>query len=71
MLDLLGWRQLDRKRHEQLLRLGPAGGLPTHHPFEQNALVRDVQALADAIKAQAGEVADLRKKLDGVKKLLD
>ena len=36
-----------------------------------NALVRDVQALADAIKSQAGEVADLRKKLDGVKKLLD
>jgi hypothetical protein len=36
-----------------------------------NTLVRDVQALADAIKAQAGEVADLRKKLDGVKKLLD
>ena len=36
-----------------------------------NALVRDVQALADAIKAQAGEVADLRKKLDGARKLLD
>jgi hypothetical protein len=36
-----------------------------------NALVRDVQALANAIKAQAGEVAEMRKKLDGVKKLLD
>ena len=36
-----------------------------------NALVRDVQALANAIKAQADEVAEMRKKLDGVKKLLD
>jgi hypothetical protein len=36
-----------------------------------NALVRDVQALAEAIKSQAGEVAEMRKKLDGVKKLLD
>ena len=34
------------------------------------ALVRNVQALAEAIKAQAGEVSDLRKRLDGVKKLL-
>jgi hypothetical protein len=36
-----------------------------------NALIRDVQALAEAIKSQAGEVAEMRKKLDGVKKLLD
>ncbi|HET7429335.1 MAG TPA: hypothetical protein VFJ66_07770 [Gaiellales bacterium] len=36
-----------------------------------NALVRDVQALANAIKSQADEVAEMRKKLDGVKKLLD
>ena len=35
------------------------------------ALVQNVQALADAVKAQAGEVSDLRKRLDGVKKLLD
>jgi hypothetical protein len=35
------------------------------------ALVQNVQALANAMKAQAGEVAELRKKLDGVKKLLD
>ncbi|HEY0388261.1 MAG TPA: hypothetical protein VGC71_07465 [Gaiellales bacterium] len=35
------------------------------------ALVQNVQALADAMKTQAGEVAELRKKLDGVKKLLD
>jgi len=36
-----------------------------------NALVRDVEALANAIKAQAADVAEMRKKLDGVKKLLD
>ena len=36
-----------------------------------NALVRDVQALANAIKSQADEVAEMRKKLDGLKKLLD
>ncbi len=35
-----------------------------------NALVQNVQALAEAVKAQAGEVRDLRKRLDGVKKLL-
>jgi hypothetical protein len=35
------------------------------------ALVKNVQALADAVKAQASEVSDLRKRLDGVKKLLD
>ncbi len=35
-----------------------------------NALVKNVQALAEAVKAQAGEVSDLRKRLDGVKKLL-
>src|SRR5918912_3014647 len=32
-----------------------------------SALVQNVQALADAMKAQAGEVEDLRKKLDGVR----
>ena len=35
------------------------------------ALVQNVQALAEAVKSQAGEVSDLRKRLDGVKKLLD
>jgi len=35
-----------------------------------DALVRNVQALAEAVKSQAGEVSDLRKRLDGVKKLL-
>jgi hypothetical protein len=33
-------------------------------------LVDDVQALANAIKSQAAEVEDLRKRLDGVRKLL-
>jgi hypothetical protein len=32
--------------------------------------VDDVQALANAIKSQAAEVEDLRKRLDGVRKLL-
>jgi hypothetical protein len=36
-----------------------------------SALVQNVQALAEAVKSQAGEVKDLRKKLDGVKKMLD
>ncbi len=35
-----------------------------------HSLVQNIQALADAVKAQAGEVSDLRKRLDGVKKLL-
>ena len=34
-------------------------------------LVRNVQALADAVKSQAAEVKNLRTRLDGVKKLLD
>jgi hypothetical protein len=33
-------------------------------------LVDDVQALANAMKSQATEVEDLRKRLDGVRKLL-
>jgi hypothetical protein len=33
-------------------------------------LVADVQALANAMKSQATEVEDLRKRLDGVRKLL-
>jgi hypothetical protein len=33
-------------------------------------LVRNVQALADAVKSQAAEVKDLQARLDGVKKLL-
>jgi hypothetical protein len=32
--------------------------------------VDDVQALANAMKSQATEVEDLRKRLDGVRKLL-
>jgi hypothetical protein len=35
------------------------------------SLVQNVQALADAVKSQAREVADLRARLDGVRKLLD
>ena len=35
-----------------------------------HALVQNVQALAEAVKSQAGEVSDLKKRLDGVKKLL-
>jgi hypothetical protein len=35
------------------------------------SLVQNVQALADAVKSQAREVADLRSRLDGVRKLLD
>jgi hypothetical protein len=35
------------------------------------SLVQNVQALADAVKGQAREVADLRARLDGVRKLLD
>jgi hypothetical protein len=35
-----------------------------------HALVQNMQALAEAVKSQAGEVSDLRKRLDGVKKLL-
>jgi hypothetical protein len=35
-----------------------------------HALVQNVQALAEVVKSQAGEVSDLRKRLDGVKKLL-
>jgi hypothetical protein len=36
-----------------------------------SALVQNVQALAEVVKSQAGEVKELRKKLDGVKKMLD
>ena len=35
-----------------------------------HALVQNVQALAEAVKSQAGEVSDLRKRLDGIKKLI-
>jgi hypothetical protein len=35
-----------------------------------HSLVQNIQALAEAVKSQAGEVTDLRKRLDGVKKLL-
>ncbi|HET8805149.1 MAG TPA: hypothetical protein VFM47_01665 [Gaiellales bacterium] len=35
------------------------------------SLVDSVQALAEAVKSQAVEVGEMRKKLDGVKKLLD
>jgi hypothetical protein len=35
------------------------------------SLVQNVQALAEAVKSQAREVADLRSRLDGVRKLLD
>src|SRR4051794_9146447 len=35
------------------------------------SLVQNVQALADAVNSQAREVADLRARLDGVRKLLD
>jgi hypothetical protein len=35
------------------------------------SLVQNVQALAEAGKSQAREVADLRSRLDGVRKLLD
>jgi hypothetical protein len=35
-----------------------------------NELIANVRALADAVKAQSAEVADMRKRLDGVKQLL-
>jgi hypothetical protein len=35
-----------------------------------NELVANVRALADAVKAQSAEVAEMRKRLDGVKQLL-
>src|SRR6478752_5502448 len=35
------------------------------------SLVDSVQALAEAVKSQAAEVGKMRKKLDGVKKMLD
>ena len=35
------------------------------------SLVDSVQALAEAVKSQAAEVGEMRKKLDGVKKMLD
>ena len=35
-----------------------------------HALVQNVQALAESVKSQAGEVSDLRKRLDGIKKLI-
>jgi hypothetical protein len=35
------------------------------------SLVDSVQALAEAVKSQAAEVSEMRKKLDGVKKMLD
>ena len=34
-------------------------------------LAKHAAAIVDAVKAQASEVSDLRKRLDGVKKLLD
>jgi hypothetical protein len=35
------------------------------------SLIESVQALAEAVKSQAADVREMRKKLDGVKKLLD